>query len=102
MQSYCKFFISGQLKKDGVCRFQMSDPLPFQAGFWSIVLQKNSKLTPAFNDAYVLMNFCFDTRDITKIWCLSLVQIDVAVGKWTISVLDEQSHSAGTKMLCQK
>ncbi|KAI9566014.1 hypothetical protein GHT06_009813 [Daphnia sinensis] len=52
--SFCKFFIAGQFKKDGDCRFEMTDPVPFPTAFFSVVLQKNSKFTRAFNDAYVV------------------------------------------------
>ncbi|XP_057369973.1 glutamate receptor ionotropic, delta-1-like [Daphnia carinata] len=53
--SFCKFFIAGQFQKDGTCRFEMSDPVPFQTAFFSIVLQKNSKFARAFNDALMLL-----------------------------------------------
>nr|CAH0102497.1 unnamed protein product [Daphnia galeata] len=55
IQTYCKFFIVAQFKKDGTCRFQKSDPLPFQAAFFSIVLQKDSQFTSKFNDAVMLL-----------------------------------------------
>nr|CAH0102495.1 unnamed protein product [Daphnia galeata] len=55
LQTYCKFFVASQLKKDGICRFKMSDPLTFQAGFWSVFLQKGSKITPKFNDGLILL-----------------------------------------------
>ncbi|XP_045025959.1 glutamate receptor ionotropic, delta-1-like [Daphnia magna] len=51
IQTFCQFFIVNQFKKDGACRFRMTDPLPFQSAFFSLALQKDSKFTPAFNKA---------------------------------------------------
>ncbi|XP_046446905.1 glutamate receptor ionotropic, delta-1-like [Daphnia pulex] len=53
LQTYCKFFIANQLKKDGICRFKMTDPLSFDNGFWSIAFRKDSKITANINDAYI-------------------------------------------------
>ncbi|EFX66287.1 hypothetical protein DAPPUDRAFT_116519 [Daphnia pulex] len=53
VQTYCKFFIANQLKKDGICRFKMTDPLSFETGFWSIVFRKDNKITANINDAYI-------------------------------------------------
>lgn len=57
IQTFCQFFIVNQFKKDGACRFRMTDPLPFQSAFFSLALQKDSKFTPAFNKAYVFSIF---------------------------------------------
>ena len=68
LQTYCKFFIASQLKKDGICRFKMSDPLTFQAGFWSVFLQKGSKITPKFNDG--LVSIIQYSINIVKLWLI--------------------------------
>jgi hypothetical protein len=42
-----------QFKKDGACRFHITNPLPFQNGFWSIALRKDSQFTSTIDKAYV-------------------------------------------------
>jgi hypothetical protein len=51
LQTYCKYFVISQYRKDGTCRFRMSDPLPFNLGFWSLILQKDSQYKSAIDSA---------------------------------------------------
>ncbi|KZS03572.1 Uncharacterized protein APZ42_033783 [Daphnia magna] len=53
LKTFCLNFIASQFKKEGKCRFQDTDPLPFQPGFWSLPLPKNSRHTPMFHYALV-------------------------------------------------
>ncbi|XP_046445822.1 glutamate receptor ionotropic, delta-1-like isoform X1 [Daphnia pulex] len=53
LQTYCKYFVISQYRKDGTCRFRMSDPLPFNLGFWSLILQKDSQYKSAIDSALI-------------------------------------------------
>lgn len=52
MNSYNRYFIATQFKKDKKCRFQLSDPLPLSSNYFSGVLQKRSKYTKPFTIGY--------------------------------------------------
>ncbi len=42
-----------QFKKDGKCRFQLSDPLPVSSGYFCFFLQKNSKYSAEISKRYL-------------------------------------------------
>nr|CAH0098391.1 unnamed protein product [Daphnia galeata] len=49
-KTFCQNFVSNDFKKDGKCRFKLTDPINV-FGLWSLPLQKDSKYSSMFNIA---------------------------------------------------
>ena len=60
MITLCKFYVFSRYKKEGKCRFEISDPIrTISPGFFSLALQKDSTFTKGINDAYKSQFFTF-------------------------------------------
>ena len=52
MDSYNRFFIANQFKKQHECRFHLSNPIQYSTGSFSILLQKHSLYTTSISYGY--------------------------------------------------